>query len=536
MARHTRRQALRLGLLGAAPILASPAIRRLLDGSSDLAGSAGSHQHHSRYRSLAKAPASPAVTPFQVQLPVPPVLDASASFTPACELDPAWGPPTFREITMRKATVEIIPGLGTEIYGYNGLYPGPTIRARKGSPVAVRFRNDLDVDTCVHNHGGHQAGKFLGNTLKDSDSFPSDLIFPGGFKDYCYPSISPENDVSEFASTQWYHDHAMDVTGEQVYRGLAGFYLLTDDLEEGLVASGKLPGPAFDIPVVIQDKLFSANGELVYDTFDFNGFLGDRFVINGKVQPFFKVERKKYRFRFLNGSNARFYELELSSGSFLQIGNDSWLLPQAIPQQTLKIAPAQRADVIVDFRNAPSEVFLSNILVQESGRGPKKVKRPGTPLIKFLVQSGTPIDNATIAPGQALRPHRAIQAAEIVTTRRFEFERRHDAWQINHQFFDPNRDDATPKLGTAERWILKNGGGGWSHPIHIHDEAHQIQRINGKPPPLVDSFKKDTTTVGPDDEVEVFMKFRTFPGKFMVHCHNLEHEDMRMMAVFNVVP
>jgi FtsP/CotA-like multicopper oxidase with cupredoxin domain len=254
------------------------------------------------------------------------------------------------------------------------------------------------------------------------------------------------------------------------------------------------------------------------------------------VQPFCKVERKKYRFRFLNGSNARFYELELSSGSFLQIGNDSWLLPQAIPKQTLKLAPAQRADVIIDFRNAPSEVFLSNILIQESGRGPKKVKRPGTPLIKFLVQSGTPVDNATIAPGQALRPHRAIRAAEIVKTRRFEFERRHGAWQINHRFLDPNRDDATPKLGTAERWILKNGGGGWWHPIHMHLEAHQIQRINGKPPPLVDSFKKDTTTLAPDDEIEIFMKFRTFPGKFMFHCHNIEHEDMRMMGVFNVVP
>ncbi len=154
------------------------------------------------------------------------------------------------------------------------------------------------------------------------------------------------------------------------------------------------------------------------------------------------------------------------------------------------------------------------------------------PSSKFIVE-GTPQNNATIGPGDALRPHTPIDPGEIVRTRRFEFERSHGAWVINNRFFDPDRDDATPKIGTAERWILENGSGGWVHPIHLHLEAHQIQRIDGKAPPPHMAAKKDTVLLG-DFNAEMFMKFRTFPGRFVFHCHNVEHEDMRMMGVFNV--
>lgn len=175
---------------------------------------------------------------------------------------------------------------------------------------------------------------------------------------------------------------------------------------------------------------------------------------------------------------------------------------------------------------------------------------PGTPLMKFIV--GPTIGNpssqpfpkaanpggfngdATIEPGDPLRPHTPITAAEIVRTRHFVFDREDGAWTINERFFDPDRDDADPDLGTAERWILENDSGGWVHPIHIHLEAHQVQSLKERPLEPQDAAKKDTVLLGPDEVAEVFMKFRTFPGRFVFHCHNIEHEDMRMMGVFHV--
>jgi len=479
-------------------------------------------------------------TPFTRPLPIPKVLEPQA--TP---LDPATrcafrSPPAVVDatkhyvLTQKLGFTEIIPGFQTEIWGYDGLYPGPTIRARFNEPAVVRQVNALDVEVSVHLHGGH--------TPFDSDGFPDHFIFPGQSRDYCYPNGAPDNDVSEVSSTLWYHDHAMDITGPNVYMGLAGFYLLTDDLEESLIGS-VLPRPEFDIPMVFQDRAFRADGSLAFDNFDHDGFLGDVFVVNGKAQPFFEVERRKYRFRFLNGSNARFWMLRLSNGArFLQIGNDSWLLPQAIERDRILLGNAERADVIVDFRDAPAEVFLENILVQDEGRGPDgdlrspEVRVPGTPIVKFLVKGSRVDDDVTVAVGvpKVIRPHTPIRADEIVATRRFRFERGNGAWQINGRFFDPDRADATPALGSAERWIIENSSGGWWHPIHMHLEAHQVQRFSGSRPPPYNAFKKDTTLLGPNDVAEVFMKFRTFTDEFVFHCHNVEHEDMRMMGRFVV--
>ncbi|MFQ5449862.1 MAG: multicopper oxidase family protein [Nitrospinaceae bacterium] len=479
-------------------------------------------------------------------MPRPAVLQPEASsFVTECEIPDLPGvdksATKFYKVTVSKNTTQILPGVDTEIWGYEGLYPGPTIKVKRGEPAIVRFINDLSVELTVHNHGGHQSSV--------ADGFPSDLILPGQFKDYCYPNISPVerdssgvllNTDSDFTSTQWYHDHAVDITGQNVYMGLAGFYLLSDDLEDGLINTGVLPGGEFDVPMVIQDRRFAADGSLVYrpEEDNFDGWLGDVFVVNGKAQPKFHVRRRKYRFRILNGANARWMELRLNRGRFLQIGNDSWLLDHAIARDTLRLSPAERAEVIIDFRDAPAEVFLENILEMKDGRRPEDdLLKKGVPLVKFIVdQQEEPVDNATLQEGQTLRPHTPIREDEIVKTRTFKFDRRKGAWAINGEHFDPGRDDATPKLGTAERWILKNSSGGWAHPIHIHLEGQQVQKINGSPPLPQDSFKKDTIQLGPNDEAEVFIKFRTFEGRFVFHCHNLEHEDSFMMGKFNVKP
>ena len=487
-------------------------------------------------------------TPFTRPLPIPPVKQPGTAFTHRCALPPVSGlsTPKYYTVQLRKTTAEIIPGHPeTMIWGYEGMYPGPTFRVNHNEPAIVRFVNNLDVNTIPHNHGGHTSSESDG-----SDSvFPAQVMPPGASRDFCYGNIAPvdpatgQQDVSDFASTQWYHDHMMDITGQNVYMGLAGFYLLKDQLEDDLIDAGKLPAESFDIPLVIQDRVFDKNAQLVFKPAadEFNGWLGDVFVVNGKAQPFFEVQRRKYRFRILNGSNARWYQLQLTSGQFLQIGNDSWLLPFAIPRTSIRLGLAERADVIIDFRNAPNEVYLVNVLQQTEGAGPNGVRRVGTPLVKFIVnQQDTPEDNATIAPNPpgdlrvTLRPHTPIRPEEIVRTRRFVFGDS-DGWTINERRFDPDRDDATPQSNTAERWIFKNDGGGWSHPIHPHLEGHQIQRFNGRAPALYNSFKKDTTPLGPDDQAEVFIKFRTFTGRYVFHCHNLEHEDQAMMAAYEVI-
>ena len=500
-------------------------------------------------------------TPFTRELPTTGngqirILTPGATFATACTFASAV-PPNKYVVHMKKARVEIIPGVLTEIFGYDGQYPGPTIVGHIGTPDVVRFVNkaddsptpspdDLDVETSVHQHGGHSPS--------DSDGLPmaDQLIFPGQFKDYCYPNeptgeIDGDPDPNDNPSTLWYHDHATDITGPNVYHGLAGLYPTTDALEDALIAAGTLPpvGSAFDVPLVLQDRRFNADGSLFYNPFEHDGFLGDVFVVNGKAQPFFHVQRRKYRFRFLNGSNARLYLVRLSNGApFLQIAADCWLLPFPIQRDRILFGMAERADVIVDFSGyQPGQVlFLENILVQDSGRGPggdlekPDVRIPGTQLVKFIVDGGTPAGDLNITRNTALRPNTPIGRNEIVRTRTFEFNRSNGAWQVNGRFYDEDRADATPKRGTAERWILKNGGGGWWHPIHIHLEAHQVQSFNGRAPPVYNSFKKDTTLLGPGDQAEVFLRFRDRLGRYVTHCHNLEHEDDRMMFRWDVVP
>jgi FtsP/CotA-like multicopper oxidase with cupredoxin domain len=482
------------------------------------------------------------------------------AFEPQCSFDvPATvqlGPPKFYEVHMRKAKVEIIPDVKTEIWGYDGMYPGPTFQVRHNEPAVVRFFNDLDETTIVHNHGAHVAADSDGSASVNPDR----LIRPGQYRDFCYPNIAPvdpatgEQDMADFSSTQWYHDHThlpevdLGRTGRNVYMGLAGYYLLTDELEQGLIDDGVLPGGKYDVPLVLQDRLFAANGSLIYDpeADNFDGVLGDVFVVNGKAHPVFHVERRKYRFRILAGTNARWFGLRLSSGKMVVIGSDSWLLPEAVPavlideegtrlENAIRLAPAERAEIVVDFRDAPREVFLENILLQEDGRRPKGILIPGDRLLKFVVDGRVAENDATVEVGTPLRPHVPIRADEISVTRVFEFEHSNGRWAINGRFFDHNRDDADPKKNAAERWLLINKGGGWAHPIHIHLEAQQLQSLSEREMAPHERFKKDTIDLGSNEEAEVFIKFRTFTGRYVFHCHNVEHEDEAMMGVFNVM-
>jgi FtsP/CotA-like multicopper oxidase with cupredoxin domain len=319
--------------------------------------------------------------------------------------------------------------------------------------------------------------------------------------------------------------------------GCAGFFLYQDDLESSLIDSNVLPQAAYDVPMAIADRAFNADGTMYYDFLDHDGMLGDTFIVNGAVQPRFVVERRKYRFRILCASNARVFTLRLSTGQpFLQVGNDAWLLPFAMLRPELLLTPAKRADVIIDFTNAPEEVFLENWMLQDDGRKPDGIADRPTPLVKFVVQGAPARNDATVDVNTPLRPHIPILPEEIEFTRAFNFGRSQGVWTVNNELYDGQRVDAAPRLGSAERWILRNSSGGWWHPIHMHLESHQIQRVNGRAPDPWDRFKVDTSILEDGTEIEVFMRFRTFQGPFVFHCHNLEHEDMRMMSVFDPRP
>jgi FtsP/CotA-like multicopper oxidase with cupredoxin domain len=448
--------------------------------------------------------------------------------------------------------------------------------------VLVRFHNNLPKDhagfgvpiTTIHFHGGHQAARSDGfpGALADIASCkgqlekffaplpPGGAFEPGAFFDYYFPLRDPGFSFGRHAeddrpATMWYHDHFLDFTGPNVYKGLAGFFLVFDERdtgdETGTLFPGtnlRLPSGAFDIPLVIQDKAFDAQGRLLFDTFDHDGFLGNQFVVNGTIQPFFEVQRRKYRFRLLNGSNARVYQLFLSQAvnskavfHFDQIATEGGLLSKPIRGiDNFRLAMAERVEIVVDFADPQfkgvTTVFLENRLQQDNGRGPDGLGA-GTPLLQFRLQNERPNDPSRV-PG-TLRPHPTITQAELAgaTRRTFEFERDNGAWAINGQFVDLCVPVARIPVNATERWRLVNKSGGWVHPIHIHLEFLHVLSRNGQVPPLNErdgNALKDTIYLGPDDEVEIALHFRDFTGPYVFHCHNLEHEDMAMMAEFNV--
>lgn len=590
----------------------------------------------------------PVLTPFLDRLPLPPeptAIDWSPNQLPFSNLDPeasqfvdptqVQGKATFYRIVSEVRSVKFHAQLpATEIWGYrDGNLPagqtwnfalGPTFRRPLSNHnrfvgTIVRHENNLpsvqehrgfgEPRTTVHLHGAHLPARF--------DGFPTDITLPdgtlfkptferGGHFDYAYPLLDPgfftdapidHGAHIERPSTLWYHDHILDFTGPNVYRGLAGFFLVHDNpildpndpSREGLVphtrdtgdetnAAGapfalQLPSGDFDIPLVLQEKTFGLNGELIFDVFNTDGFLGEQSLVNGMVQPFLPVKRRKYRLRFLNGSNARIYQLFLAdkagrSFPMTQIATEGGLLSRPVVRPSFLLGMAERVEVVIDFSQFPfpqfSELYIENRLLQDDGRGPKgKFERPelaarGTRLLKFILEEVVPdpsrvgIDRGN---GLELRPFVATSPDQLsrAPIRTFVFERTNGQWAINGQFAgDLSRVSAKPQLavgvsGVGEIWRLINKSGGWWHPVHVHHEFMRVLKRNGRlpfdgtGPDFGQSLerdglaRKDTIVLGPNSEVEVFVKFRNYRGPFVFHCHNLEHEDHAMMGRFDVV-
>jgi spore coat protein A len=517
----TRKEFLKLGLAGGVA-LALP---------FGLSGCSSGNQTGALLRSSATLP-----EPFSVPLPVPPVLEPVRTDANT----------DYYELTQREGQAEILPGLDTTVWGYDGMFPGPTIETRSGRRVVVHQRNELPVPTVVHLHGGV--------TPPESDGYPTDLILPAdgsfdgheghsgtpmgrvdrGTKEYTYPN-------EQRAATLWYHDHRMDFTGPQVYKGLAGFHIVRDEVEDDL----PLPKGEKDVPLMICDRSFEEDGSFLYPSVDpslrhepgveddfMEGVLADTILVNGTPWPFMEVSNSMYRFRVLNASNARRYELALDpppegGDSFIQIGSDVGLLSAPVSHERILIAPAERFDVIIDFSEyvVGTEVTLKNRIGEGST----------AQLMRFRVVRAERDDSSVPDRLAEVEPSDTGGATE----RRFRFHRadvhgRH-GWVINEEPFRPDRISARPRLGSTEIWEVR---GNTHHPIHMHLARFQVLSRRGwikQSPRPQDAGWKDTVDLLPDEEVQLAVRFEGFRGKYVFHCHNLEHEDMMMMANFEVV-
>lgn len=422
----------------------------------------------------------------------------------------------YYELVQSAGTLDLMAGVSTHIWGFDGISPGPTIIAKAGRRVVIRQRNQLGVPTTVHLHGGA--------TPSDSDGFPTDLIAPREYRDYVYPNEQP-------AATLWYHDHSMHTTGRNVYMGLAGLYVIHDDEEQSL----RLPDGAYDVPLLIQQRSVDGSGQLAFDAERNLGATGDLALVNGVPWPRMMVANRKYRFRIVNGANATVYRLALSSGRpLVQIATDNGLLPSPVEHQSIPLAMAERIEVVIDFNPYAigSRVVLQNLSDDGSARE----------IMCFDVvrtERDTRVLPNSLAAFEPLPESSAIRTREFVFAGGPESFPPHAHWTINGHDFDATKPIASPRLDDVEIWTIRNkrrfGVLGMVHPVHVHLVRFQILERNHRPPDPHERGWKDTVAVAPGEEVRVIARFGGYRGRYLIHCHNLEHEDHRMMARYDVI-
>jgi FtsP/CotA-like multicopper oxidase with cupredoxin domain len=497
------------------------------------------------------------------------------------------------------------------LWTFNGTLPPKLLQVRYAEPVLFRHHNKLPADVTqnggfgrhtisTHEHNGHHGA--------ENDGFTGAYFFPGQFYDYHWPIVlagrdtvntaatdpragSPDGnghitnvpgDCHETMSTHWFHDHMFSFTSQNVYKGNAAMmniYSAFDRGNEAIHGEGPngstvnlcLPsGTAkdwgnleYDINLMLADKAWDKNGQLFFDIFDFDGFLGDVMTVNLVYKPYFEVEARKYRFRILNAAVSRFFQIQLSDNSpMIQIANDGNLLPSPVTLTRLdQQGIAERYDIVIDFSRyaVGSKVWMVNVLAHENGAVPSGTVPLATALAggssdpcvgKFLEFR---IVRAPAQPDISQVPSVLIQNPDLTTipvaaTRTFVFgdggnQTTRDPvtsfggkWgigtdggdQLNADF---GRVSAAPKFGTRETWTLINDGGEWDHPVHIHFEEGQILARNGssRNVPAWEKGRKDVYRLRPSGSVTLTMQFRDWGGMFMEHCHNTVHEDNAML-------
>jgi FtsP/CotA-like multicopper oxidase with cupredoxin domain len=477
-------------------------------------------------KSASELSASRLPQPFRTRFVRPPVLRPYKSLR---DRDGEWT--DYFSLTERVSQAEIVPGLRSLVYSYNGAMPGPTIKVRQGRKAVVRVRNHLPANhptmgqestTSVHLHGS--------GSLPQYDGYASDVTPPGFFKDYHFPNWQP-------ARTLWYHDHGVHHTAQNVYAGLFAQYHMHDDTEQALLPQGE-----FDVPLMMGDAMFASDGSIRYDDSSTSGLWGDVILVNGKAWPVMKVKRRVYRFRLLDTSISRSYRLALSTGDpFVVVCTDGGLMPRSQEVGQIRQATAERYEVLIDFRKyrPGQQVVLQNL------SNPNNRDFDHTDKVMAFEVTDAPVDRSdptwnripdTLASSHVM----SLREADATRVRQLRVQRKNGFWTINGQTWEDviNSDfqllAADPDLGGTEIWELTNHSGGWFHPVHIHLIDFKILSRNGRPPFDFERGPKDVAYVGENETVRVLCKFVPHRGRYMVHCHNLPHEDHDMMVQFAV--
>ncbi len=565
--------------------------------------------------------------------------------------------------TYPAGTVRTLPP--STIYGFNGTFPGPRINAEYGKPVLVRFENHLDENPLnldrqdfgtndysflTHLHNGHTAPESDGNPHYAVLFGPKAKGYPvKSFVDNLYLNWPAGNDSREKQSFFWFHDHRMDHTGSNVYKGMVGLYPIYDpenNLDAGDETQGlRLPGVRtnhadgtfdvdYDIPLAIYDcrlddgttihkDIHDTQGEFpaagnpkthpewwgktFFKHFPNHGFVGDIFTVNGTAFPTLEVKRRKYRFRFLDASISRIYEFTLMTSTtgpvpardlgyatdgdlqgqwriedgqqcmrWTEIADDGGLLPFAITRDSFELWPAKRREHIVDFTKyqdgSPTKkgdvIYLTNVMRMPDGRMWSNSSRflPDPkykiPMMKVVIGDDAPDNSVLPGPTKKLRDLPPLPSNwQTLLDDRLIFELQRGSaggeieWLINGKEFDPaveavslknkagHQFSATPKKNSFNLWEIRNGGGGWVHPFHLHMEEHRTVMRNNKdvtvnvdPGHPDDKSREDLVALDPSESVIIYRGFRDFVGPYVAHCHNLAHEDHAMMFGWTIVP
>jgi spore coat protein A, manganese oxidase len=529
------------------------------------------------FTAFAETKTPPSLQPYVDPLPIPPVVRPPVH----------GGAIDIRMQEFRHKAHRDLPP--TTLWGYNGMWPGPTLEVQKGQPLFVKWTNALptrhflpvdttihgaeetlpEVRTVVHVHGAQ--------VLPESDGYPDAWFTSDGKTGAPYDSSACHYPNGQPAALLWYHDHTIGITRLNIYAGLAGFYVIRDAQEEAL----NLPSGPYEIPLMIQDRKFNPDGSLLYPTAR-NGthpvwiqeFFGETICVNGKASPFLEVEPRKYRLRMVNGSNSRFYHLKLAAAgdtgkadvpTFHQIGTDGGLLPAPLALRYLILAPGERFDIILDFAEYKGGNFaLLNDAPAPYTRGGEVV--PSEVMLFKVTKPLSGKDTSslpdTLAPMPPLNPADAVRERVLALT---EIVRPSDGYTVmgmlgQKHWFDPVSED--PKVDSTEIWSFANTTGD-VHPMHVHLVRFQV--LNRQPfdtrtylqtgqlvftgIPMAPERNerpgwKDTIKAYPGYVTRVIQKFELPTGtrvtagqefRYVWHCHMLEHEDNEMMRPYSVI-
>lgn len=465
----------------------------------------------------------------------------------------------------------------TTVWGYQGSYPGPVIEATVGQPVSVRWENRLPrrhllpIDESIHGAGRpnphvrtvpHLHGA---RTRSKDDGLPELWFESGKSATYHYPN-------EQRATMLWYHDHAIGITRLNNYAGLSGIYLLRGEEETKL----DLPQGKYEIPIVLQDRTLDEKGQLQYIPTEMDGtphpdgswgpeFFGNLPVVNGAIYPVLDVEPRMYRFRVLNAANSRFFRFFFSKPgrdfvafTFTVIGGDGGLLSSPVVVPSVLLGPAERADILVDFTNMEGEEFT----FANNSPAPFPGEEAGMPQIApwlpefFKIRVNQPLKAAAerktwTIPVEHLDPATAVKTRDFVLTEELDKKQRSLGLRINGKRYHEAVTER-PRLGTTEIWRFINTTDD-AHPIHIH--LVQFQIIDRTPfdvqlfldkkqlnlteapsyPKATEGGWKDTVRADASQVLSLVVRFDGYTGKYVYHCHMLEHEDNDMMRPFEVI-